>query len=171
MEENDLKYKTASIVEITPSYIGVLMDDSVHYNIGLSSKDTDFTIRKNILFHATSDDNIGFDVSTFSRIEEIPEKIRNSLNLKINLKELKEELDLEEEKNNRLKKINCNNARKEILPTYDELIESLYEKDINKNSTKYNEVLTRIGIAYSLFPMELGEYISVEQYEEIINGL
>lgn len=171
MEKYDLKYKTASIVEITPSYIGVLMDNCVHYNIGLANKDTEFDIKKNILHHAINNDTFGTPVSPFSRIDEIPEEIRNSINSTIHLDELKEEILIKEEKEKSLKQIKCSDAREEILPSYNELIESLYEKDVKKDSTKYDEILKRIEIAYSLFPLDLGEFISVEMYEEIINGL
>lgn len=171
MEHLKLMYDTAKIVEITPEYIGVLMDNSVLYNIGLRRKDTELDIKKGIISHACDDEDTGNYVVPFSRIDEIPENIRNKLNQTINLKDLKEEISIEEEKNNTIKQVSCSEARGEILPSIDEFFESLYEKEIKNNSDKYNMLLERIKIAYTLFPTEMGEMISVKKYEEIISGL
>ena len=170
MEHLKLMYDTAKIVEITPEYLGVLMDNSVLYNIGLRKKDTELDIKKGIFSHACDDDT-GNYVIPFSRVDEIPENIRNKLNQTINLKELKEEISIEEEKNNTVRQVSCSEARGEILPSIDEFFESLYEKEIKNNPEKYNIILERIKIAYTLFPIELGEMIAVKKYEEIISGL
>lgn len=166
-----LKFDTASIVEITPEYLGVLMDGSVHFNIGLTNKDTELDIKKHILSHASNDENTGIYIVPFSKVEEIPKSIRDSVNTIINLKDLKEEVSIEEQKKAVLTEITCREAREEILPTIDEFFESLYEKEIKNNSDKYNQLLERIKIAFELFPTDLGTRIPVEHYEEIINGL
>lgn len=165
-----LRFKTATIVEITPSYIGVLMDGSVHYNIGITNNHTAFDIKRNILNHASEEN--GLYLIPFSRIEEIPEEIRNQVNKTIDLDELKEKIIEEEDETiNAIKTVNCDDVRNEILPDYMEFIEALYEKEIKKDSKKYNELLERIEIAYKIFPKELGENIPIKQYEEIIDGL
>ena len=169
MEEYNLKFSTASIVEINPSYIGVLMDGNVHYNIGITNMDTEIIIKKAILTHAC--DVTGSNIAPFNKISEIPQKIRDSLNYTIDLSELKKEVLEQEEEKNKLKHINCNNAREEILPNHIELIEALYEKDVKNDPDKYDKLLERIKLAYELFPLELGEIIPVKKYEEILNGL
>jgi hypothetical protein len=165
----DLQFKTATIVELTPTYVGVLMDGSVHFNIGITKRFNAFDIKRNILNHASKETGLYF--VPYSKMEDIPEEIRNKLDVPINLEELKEEIIEEEEKINAIKIINCKEARDQILPDYIEFLEALYEKDANNNPEKYNELLKRINLAYKLFPPELGESISVKEYEEIINGL
>lgn len=165
----NLKFKKARIVEITPTYVGVIMDGHRHFNIGICSDNTAFDIKRNILSHAI--DETGRNIVPFDKLEDVPEEIRNELNLDIDLIELKGQILEEEEKLSRLKTINCNEAREEMLPKYNELLEALYEKDINGNSNNYEQLMERIKLTYELFPKELGDIISVEQYEEIINGL
>ncbi len=165
----NLRFKTATIVEIAPDYIGVLMDNSVHFNIGIAKDYTAFDIKKTILNHASKE--TGLYVVPFSRVDEIPEEIRNKLNSSIDLTELKEQIIEEEEKINAVKDINCEEAREEILPNYIEFLEAIYEKESKNNPKKYNDLIERINVAYSIFPKELGEKISAKKYEEIINGL
>ncbi len=165
----DLKFKTAKIVEITPEYIGVLMDGSFHFNIGIGKDSTAFDIKKNILSHASKE--TGLYVVPFTRVDEIPEEIRNKLNTSIDLTELKEQIIEEEEKINAVKDINCEDAREEILPNYIEFLEAIHEKESKNNPKKYNDLIERINIAYSIFPKDLGKKISAKKYEEIINGL
>ena len=110
----NLKFDTATIVEITPEHIGVLMDGSVHYNIGLTNKDTELDIKKHILSHASNDEDTGLYLVPFSRMDEIPKNIREIVSSTINLKELKKEVLKEESKRNELKERVCAEAREEI---------------------------------------------------------
>lgn len=161
-EISDLK---CIVTEVDLDHISILIDDYKYYQIPIDIFDDEKSIKTKIYnqleIYLNEKDN------DFKLISDIPIKP----NTIINTEKLYSEICSIKMNHDNEKLHSCSEIREHFQPSFSEYIDALYQKEINNNTEKYDMIMKTMSLSYELLPETLGNQITENKIEELLNGL
>lgn len=163
-EENKILCK---VIEVTTTYIALLINNYDYIKIGINKYDNEISIKRKILDELDQFVDPAQINEPFESINEIPFKS----NTIIDIEDLQNEMYKITSDYISEETYNCDEIRRDFYPSIQEFVDAIYQKEINNNSKKYDEILKKVSLSYELVPESLGENIDIKQFEDLLNGL
>lgn len=157
----DLSDVKCFVVEVSVDYFSILIDDYSYHKIPITKEDTEVSIKNKIYevveqyLHTTNGDS-------FDEIDDVPIKVNTYIDLSTLYDELGKTIPIEDEE------FPLDEIRSFYYPTFDQFINSIYEKEVNNNLDYYNQIIKQIATYKEIFPN--GDTLTGKQIEDILNG-